>query len=92
MMSDTGPDTNDKLKRRAKVILREMGSTITPVDPIAHLIYRMQRGLLSERTDLSYGVRYAAAIIIVAYQTGEASNFSASELTKLAHNWLFFFL
>jgi hypothetical protein len=28
----------------------------------------------------------------VAYQTGEASNFSASELTKLAHNWLFFFL
>ncbi|KAG2143983.1 hypothetical protein BD769DRAFT_1420803 [Suillus cothurnatus] len=91
MMSDTGPETNE-LKCRAKVILRVMGSTLTSVHGVrtAGLLDAMIEG--SEQAGLSSGVRYAAAAIIVAYQKGEASDSSASELTKLAQDWLLFFL
>lgn len=94
MMSDTGPETNDELKRRAKAVLRDMGSFITSVGPhgvsASNILDAMMEG--SEKAGLSSGVRYAAAAIIVAYQKGEASNSSASELTKLAQDWLLFFL
>ncbi|KAG1775601.1 hypothetical protein EV702DRAFT_1199079 [Suillus placidus] len=92
MMSNTGPETNDELKRRAKAVLREMGSTITSVHGVStsDLLDAMMEG--SEKAGLSSGVRYAAAAIIVAYQKGEASDSSASELMKLAHDWLLLFL
>jgi hypothetical protein len=91
MMSDIGPETNE-LKCRAKAILRVMGSTLTSVHGVrtSGLLDAMIEG--SEQAGLSSGVRYAAAAIIVAYQKGEASDSSASELTKLAQDWLLFFL
>jgi hypothetical protein len=71
--SDTGSETNDELKRCAKAILREIGSTINSlVDPYevstCDLLEAMIEG--SEKAGLSSGVRYAAAAIIVAYQKG----------------------
>jgi hypothetical protein len=93
MMSDTGPETTDELKRRSKTVLLEMGSTITSVHGVSttDLLDAMMEG--PEKAGLSSGVRYAAAAIIVAYQKGKApSNSSASELTKLAQDWLLFFL
>ncbi|KAG2349888.1 hypothetical protein BDR05DRAFT_994860 [Suillus weaverae] len=94
MMSDACPETNDELKRRAKAVLLEMGSTITSVGPHgvrpSDILDAMMEG--SEKAGLSSGVRYAAAAIMVAYQKGKASNSSASELTKLAQDWLLFFL
>ncbi|KAG1844199.1 hypothetical protein DFJ58DRAFT_853189 [Suillus subalutaceus] len=96
IMIDTGPDseTNDELKHRAKSILSEMGSTITSVGPhglrTSDLLDAMMEG--SQAAGLSSGVRYSAAAIIAAYQKGEASNSSASELIKLAHDWFLFFL
>ncbi|KAG1851693.1 hypothetical protein F4604DRAFT_1959190 [Suillus subluteus] len=96
IMIDTGPDskTNDELKHRAKSVLSEMGSTITSVGPhglrTSDLLDAMMEG--SQVAGLSSGVRYAAAAIIAAYQKGEASKSSASELIKLAHDWFSFFL
>lgn len=92
MMSDTGPETNDQLKRRANAVLLEMGSTLTSVHEVKtfNILDAMMEG--AEKAGLSSGVRYAAAAIIVAYQKGKASNSSASELTKLAQDWLLFFL
>lgn len=93
MMSDTGQETNDwQLKRRAKAVLLEMGSTLTSVHEVKtfNILDAMMEG--AEKAGLSSGVRYAAAAIIVAYQKGKASNSSASELTKLARDWLLFFL
>ncbi|KAG1856765.1 hypothetical protein F4604DRAFT_1958480 [Suillus subluteus] len=96
MMSDTGPDseTNDELKHRAQSILLDMGSMITSVGPHGVRTYDLLDAMMegSEKVGLLSGVRYAAAAIIVAYQKGEASNSSASELIKLANDWFFFFL
>ncbi|KIK44097.1 hypothetical protein CY34DRAFT_11271 [Suillus luteus UH-Slu-Lm8-n1] len=82
MMSDTGQETNDQLKRRAKAVLLEMGSTLTSVHEVKtfNILDAMMEG--AEKAGLSSGVRYAAAAIIVAYQKGKASNSSASELTN----------
>lgn len=93
-MSDTAPETNDKLKHHAKAILQEVRSTMTSIYPYGVSTYRLLDAMIdgSEQAGLSTGVHYAAAAILVAYQKGEASNSSASELTKLAHDWFFFLL
>ncbi|KAG1824982.1 hypothetical protein EV424DRAFT_1643662 [Suillus variegatus] len=94
IMSDTAPETNDKLKHHAKAILQEVRSTMTSIYPYGVSTYRLLDAMIdgSEQAGLSTGVHYAAAAILVAYQKGEASNSSASELTKLAHDWFFFLL
>jgi hypothetical protein len=92
MMSDTGPETNDQLKRRAKAVLRDMESMLTSVHEVKTYGILDAMVVGAEKAGLSSGVRYAAAAIIVAYQKGEGSNSSASELTKLAQDWLLFFL
>ncbi|KAG2143964.1 hypothetical protein BD769DRAFT_1420719 [Suillus cothurnatus] len=92
MMSDTGPETNDQLKRRAKAVLRDMESMLTSVHEVKTYGILDAMVVGAEKAGLSSGVRYAAAAIIVAYQKGEGSNSSASELTKLAQDWLLFFI
>jgi len=92
MMSDAGPETNDQLKRRAKAVLRDMESMLTSVHEVKTYGILDAMVVGAEKAGLSSGVRYAAAAIIVAYQKGEGSNSSASELTKLAQDWLLFFL
>jgi hypothetical protein len=92
MMSDTWPETNDQLKRRAKAVLRDMESMLTSVHEVKTYGILDAMVVGAEKAGLSSGVRYAAAAIIVAYQKGEGSNSSASELTKLAQDWLLFFI
>jgi hypothetical protein len=60
MMSDTGPETTDELKRCAKTVLLEMGSTIvTSVHGVSttNLLDAMMED--PEKAGLSSGVRYA---------------------------------
>ncbi|KAG2101091.1 uncharacterized protein F5147DRAFT_655424 [Suillus discolor] len=94
IMSDTAPETNDKLKHHAKAIFQEVGPTMTSIYPYGVSTYRLLDAMIdgSEQAGLSTGVCYAAAAISVAYQKGEALNSSAFELTKLAHDWFFFLL
>ncbi|KAG2363579.1 hypothetical protein BDR07DRAFT_1375716 [Suillus spraguei] len=92
MMSDSGPETNDQLKHCAKAILWEMEPMLTSVHGVKTfgLLDAMIEG--SEQAGSSSGLHYVAAAIIVAYKKGNESHSSASELTKLAEDWLLFFL
>ncbi|KAG1814646.1 uncharacterized protein BJ212DRAFT_1481852 [Suillus subaureus] len=94
VMSDAGPETNGQLKRRAKAVLRETESMLTSVHGVKTfgILDGMMEG--AGEAGLSSGVRYAAAAIIVADQKGRGSNLNspASELTRLAQDWLLFFI
>jgi hypothetical protein len=46
----------------------------------------------SEQARISSGIRYAAAAIIMAHRKRASPGFSVSELTKLTHDWPYFFL
>ncbi|KAG2078426.1 hypothetical protein BDR04DRAFT_1138076 [Suillus decipiens] len=92
MMSEAGPETNAQLKRRAKAVILNMEHSLTTVHEvkIVKILDAMMEG--AEKAGLSSGLRYAAAAIIVAFKKGEESNTSATELTRLAQDWLLFFI
>ncbi|KAG1774105.1 hypothetical protein EV702DRAFT_1200600 [Suillus placidus] len=84
---DDETQTTKELVRSARAVLREFkiegGETpVTQAEPI--------RVALEVR---DCGVRYTASAIIVAHRKGKAAtSSSASELTKLAHDWLYLLL
>ncbi|KAG0701180.1 FMN-dependent dehydrogenase-domain-containing protein [Suillus ampliporus] len=95
-MDDETHRTTGELIRSARAVIQEFkfegGETpITQAESICayDILDAILQGALEVRDS---GVRYTASAIIAAHRNGKATNSSASELTKLAHDWLYLLL
>lgn len=89
---DDEAQTTKELVRSDRAVLREFQiegreTPVTQAEPIRvyDILDAMLQGTLEVR---DFGVRYTASAIIVAHRKGKATSSSASELTKLAHDWV----